>query len=291
MYTSHIKNWHLATARLETNTAQWIVPATASIVSISDASMLSLKYHVKLIDLAHVDHPVDMHAQVLASGCIISWFIDIYFGSLNSVWDCMDSFFARSKPWKKRPLDNINRAQSHANTVEALFCCFNLPHSHTGHEQSNSLCSGPNASPCPVMGARNLAIDQSLTAAQTTAWRKPTASRKRDTVAVSKVSDIESEEWESSCVLCHEPDFSEDQFGDRTVIICDQCEKEYHVGCLRKKGMDNLSVSDFCVTFLRSYVLIKLWVGQPILLMTIILQLIRNNSFQDFHIHMTLRLP
>ncbi|KAL0344557.1 UNVERIFIED_CONTAM: Chromodomain-helicase-DNA-binding protein 4 [Sesamum radiatum] len=35
-------------------------------------------------------------------------------------------------------------------------------------------------------------------------------------------------------------DFSAAKFDDRTVIICDQCEKEYHVGCLRESGLCDL---------------------------------------------------
>ncbi|KAK9756198.1 hypothetical protein RND81_01G080300 [Saponaria officinalis] len=42
------------------------------------------------------------------------------------------------------------------------------------------------------------------------------------------------------CVLCRANDFSVDKFDDRTVIICDQCEKEYHVGCLREAGRSDL---------------------------------------------------
>ncbi|KAL2933948.1 Increased DNA methylation 1 [Bienertia sinuspersici] len=42
------------------------------------------------------------------------------------------------------------------------------------------------------------------------------------------------------CILCREHDFSVDIFDDRTVIICDQCEKEYHVGCLRDGGRCDL---------------------------------------------------
>ncbi|TKY67145.1 Increased DNA methylation 1 [Spatholobus suberectus] len=41
------------------------------------------------------------------------------------------------------------------------------------------------------------------------------------------------------CALCRGQDFSK-SFGPRTVIICDQCEKEYHVGCLRDHNMQNL---------------------------------------------------
>ncbi|XP_061345357.1 uncharacterized protein LOC133291167 [Gastrolobium bilobum] len=41
------------------------------------------------------------------------------------------------------------------------------------------------------------------------------------------------------CALCRCHDFSK-SFGPRTVIICDQCEKEYHVGCLKDHNMQNL---------------------------------------------------
>ncbi|KAK7393299.1 hypothetical protein VNO78_21851 [Psophocarpus tetragonolobus] len=43
------------------------------------------------------------------------------------------------------------------------------------------------------------------------------------------------------CVVCREHDFSAGNcFDERTVIICDQCEKEYHVGCLRNIGLCEL---------------------------------------------------
>lgn len=39
-----------------------------------------------------------------------------------------------------------------------------------------------------------------------------------------------------ACVLCRAYDFVEGRcFHDRTSIICDQCEKEYHIGCLNKQ--------------------------------------------------------
>ncbi|CAI0407569.1 unnamed protein product [Linum tenue] len=44
----------------------------------------------------------------------------------------------------------------------------------------------------------------------------------------------------SGCVLCRGHDFSRSGFGPRTIIICDQCEKEFHVGCLRSHKMANL---------------------------------------------------
>lgn len=53
---------------------------------------------------------------------------------------------------------------------------------------------------------------------------------------VVKTSETEC----GGCVLCRENDFSVEKFDDRTVIICDQCEKEYHVGCLRVGGRCDL---------------------------------------------------
>ncbi|KAI4349277.1 hypothetical protein L6164_009886 [Bauhinia variegata] len=52
---------------------------------------------------------------------------------------------------------------------------------------------------------------------------------------------VKSPEFEmGGCVVCREHDFSVSKFDDRTVIICDQCEKEYHVGCLRDSGLCEL---------------------------------------------------
>ncbi|XP_023539466.1 uncharacterized protein LOC111800114 isoform X2 [Cucurbita pepo subsp. pepo] len=41
----------------------------------------------------------------------------------------------------------------------------------------------------------------------------------------------------SGCVLCRGSDFSKSGFGPRTIILCDQCEKEFHVGCLKDHKM------------------------------------------------------
>ncbi|RLM55000.1 hypothetical protein C2845_PM10G00950 [Panicum miliaceum] len=37
------------------------------------------------------------------------------------------------------------------------------------------------------------------------------------------------------CALCKKKDFHSAVFDERTVILCDQCEKEYHVGCLQSQ--------------------------------------------------------
>ncbi|XP_054801196.1 uncharacterized protein LOC129305228 isoform X1 [Prosopis cineraria] len=52
---------------------------------------------------------------------------------------------------------------------------------------------------------------------------------------------VKAPEFEmGGCVVCREHDFSVAKFDERTVIICDQCEKEYHVGCLRDSGLCEL---------------------------------------------------
>ncbi|KAK9158709.1 hypothetical protein Scep_005283 [Stephania cephalantha] len=42
------------------------------------------------------------------------------------------------------------------------------------------------------------------------------------------------------CVLCRSHGFCKSGFGPRTVILCDQCEKEFHVGCLKEHNMADL---------------------------------------------------
>ncbi|CAN6692291.1 unnamed protein product [Malus baccata var. baccata] len=48
------------------------------------------------------------------------------------------------------------------------------------------------------------------------------------------------EEKLGGCALCSSHEFSGSDFGPGTVILCDQCEKEYHVGCLKDKGIEDL---------------------------------------------------
>ncbi|CAN8287420.1 unnamed protein product [Cochlearia groenlandica] len=52
------------------------------------------------------------------------------------------------------------------------------------------------------------------------------------------VKNIEAEA--NGCVLCSGSDFCRSGFGPRTIIICDQCEKEYHVGCLNSHNVEDL---------------------------------------------------
>ncbi|KAF3682542.1 putative transcription factor MYB48-like [Capsicum annuum] len=56
---------------------------------------------------------------------------------------------------------------------------------------------------------------------------------------IRSVKNAEEAEF-IACVLCRAYDFSKSGFGPRTVILCDQCEKEYHVGCLKKSKISDL---------------------------------------------------
>ncbi|XP_021745532.1 uncharacterized protein LOC110711460 isoform X2 [Chenopodium quinoa] len=89
-----------------------------------------------------------------------------------------------------------------------------------------------------------------LQSAPTDDWRCPDCNdRKADVASSSSTKPIiirltrvvkNSETLSGGCILCRADDFSVDNFDDRTVIICDQCEKEYHVGCLRGDGRCDL---------------------------------------------------
>ena len=66
-------------------------------------------------------------------------------------------------------------------------------------------------------------------------------STKREVVSKSKAVLGVLDEITGGRVLCHIPDFERGAFCDKTSIICDQCEREFHVGCLRKHKMCHLS--------------------------------------------------
>eukprot|EP00850_Spirogloea_muscicola_P010718 SM000064S19740 [mRNA] locus=s64:270911:277448:+ [translate_table: standard] len=42
------------------------------------------------------------------------------------------------------------------------------------------------------------------------------------------------------CVICRCTDFTKGAFGERTIMLCDQCEREFHVGCLRDQDMADM---------------------------------------------------
>ena len=53
-------------------------------------------------------------------------------------------------------------------------------------------------------------------------------------------NEIVQEDMLGGCVLCDEKNFQRNGFTDLTVILCDQCEREFHVGCLREHMSINL---------------------------------------------------
>jgi len=46
---------------------------------------------------------------------------------------------------------------------------------------------------------------------------------------------------QGGCCLCKRPDFQAEGFGPRTVLLCDQCEREYHVECLSAAGLATMT--------------------------------------------------
>eukprot|EP00873_Tetraselmis_striata_P040953 jgi/Tetstr1/461217/TSEL_006354.t1 len=61
----------------------------------------------------------------------------------------------------------------------------------------------------------------------------------RTSQGIGADADVEAEVV-GGCCICQETDFTKDGFDDRTIIICDQCELEHHVGCLRSSGRCHL---------------------------------------------------
>uniref|UniRef100_A0A7N0UT72 PHD-type domain-containing protein n=1 Tax=Kalanchoe fedtschenkoi TaxID=63787 RepID=A0A7N0UT72_KALFE len=54
-------------------------------------------------------------------------------------------------------------------------------------------------------------------------------------IRIIQVGEVEI----GGCILCRSPTFDK-KFGPQAVIICDQCEREYHVGCLKDHGIADL---------------------------------------------------
>ncbi|KAF3790940.1 Increased DNA methylation 1 [Nymphaea thermarum] len=63
--------------------------------------------------------------------------------------------------------------------------------------------------------------------------------KKRITIRCKRVIKMPTTDI-GGCVVCRAHDFSKGKFDERTVMLCDQCEKEFHVGCLRESGLCDL---------------------------------------------------
>ena len=55
------------------------------------------------------------------------------------------------------------------------------------------------------------------------------------------VAELDNVWANGGCVLCSSAEFEREGFGRNTVLICDQCEREFHVGCLHDRGMAELT--------------------------------------------------
>ncbi|CAK9222694.1 unnamed protein product [Sphagnum troendelagicum] len=51
---------------------------------------------------------------------------------------------------------------------------------------------------------------------------------------------LETPDSVGGCVFCKSWEFSKSGFDARTMLLCDQCEQEYHVGCLKEHGLEDL---------------------------------------------------
>ncbi|KAL0390589.1 UNVERIFIED_CONTAM: Increased DNA methylation 1 [Sesamum calycinum] len=137
-----------------------------------------------------------------------------------------------------------------------LLCCANCPRGfHTGKNSSDVACYGTLYS-----GAmrRSLSYSQGIwycKYCQNMFEKEKFAEPDANAIAAGIVPGVDPleaitqrcirvvvtlEPEIGGCALCRRHDFCKTGFSARTIIICDQCEKEYHVGCLKEHNIDDL---------------------------------------------------
>ncbi|XP_049353448.1 uncharacterized protein LOC125817992 isoform X1 [Solanum verrucosum] len=121
-----------------------------------------------------------------------------------------------------------------------LLCCDNCPRAF--HAECVCLPSIPTGTwyckYCENMFAKERFVENNANAKAAGRVAGVDAIEQITRRCIRMVETLETEV--SVCVLCRDQDFSKSGFGPRTVIICDQCEKEYHVGCLKEHNIDDL---------------------------------------------------
>lgn len=121
-----------------------------------------------------------------------------------------------------------------------LLCCDNCPRAF--HTECVCLPSIPTGTwyckYCENMFAKERFVENNANAKAAGRVAGVDAIEQITRRCIRMVETLETEV--SVCVLCRDQDFSKSGFGPRTVIICDQCEKEYHVGCLKEHNIDDL---------------------------------------------------
>lgn len=121
-----------------------------------------------------------------------------------------------------------------------LLCCDMCPRAfHQGCVDLPEIPSGKwYCSYCLTMIAREkcCAYNANATAAGRVSGVDPIEQIAKRCIRIIDTEDAEV----GGCVLCRHRTFNKSDFGPSTVILCDQCEKEYHVGCLKDHKMADL---------------------------------------------------
>lgn len=121
-----------------------------------------------------------------------------------------------------------------------LLCCDGCPRAF--HKDCISLSAVPSGTwyckYCHNSYQKGFFVERN---ANTTAAGRVVGVNSIDQMSNRCIRIVKSPETEvGGCVLCRGHQFSKSGFGPRTVILCDQCEKEYHVGCLKSHNMEDL---------------------------------------------------
>ncbi|XP_045808340.1 increased DNA methylation 1-like [Trifolium pratense] len=122
-----------------------------------------------------------------------------------------------------------------------LLLCDGCPRAF--HKECASVSSTPRRCRyCPIcqhkfLGEGSVALNPDAVAAGRVEGVDPIEQIAKRCIRIVKDIEAEIGGCAGGCALCRGSDFSRSGFGPRTIIICDQCEKKYHVGCLRDHKM------------------------------------------------------
>ncbi|GFZ20388.1 acyl-CoA N-acyltransferase with RING/FYVE/PHD-type zinc finger domain-containing protein [Actinidia rufa] len=144
-----------------------------------------------------------------------------------------------SKMWKVSTEENDDLCSICADGGD-LLCCDNCPRAF--HKDCVSLPSIPSGTwyckYCLNMFQKEKFVERNANAlaAGRIAGVDPLEQITKRCIRIVETAEADV----GGCALCRSHDFSKSGFGPQTVILCDQCEKEYHVGCLKEHEMDDL---------------------------------------------------